>query len=255
MNQDVAGPVVIHERFRGPDTSGNGGYSCGLIGREVEGPASVSLRVPPPLERPLELHSSGEGTLELRDGQVIVADGGPTELKLDVPEAPSVEEAEEAVERFVFWHDHPFPGCFVCGPGRAYPDGLRIFPGQVEGRAIVAAPWIPDAGLAGENGSLSPELIWAVLDCPTSFGSSLLGLTGISVLARLTAEVVGEVRPGEPHVVVGWPIGREGRKSEGGSAIFTAGGELLARAKGLWIELKSLGPRAKCAARGALSAR
>jgi hypothetical protein len=239
MNQDVAGPVVIHQRFRGPDTSGNGGYSCGLIGREVEGPASVSLRVPPPLERPLELHRNGEGTLELRDGEVVVADGRPAKLELDVPEPPSLEEAEEAVERFVFSHDHPFPGCFVCGPGRAYPDGLRIFPGQVEGRAMVAAPWIPDEGLAGENGALAPELVWAVLDCPTGIGSSLLGLTGTSVLARLTADLIGEVRPGKPHVVIGWPIGSDGRKSEGGAAIFTAAGELLARSRGLWIELKS----------------
>ena len=234
----MAGPVVIHERFRGPDTSGQGGYSSGLIGREIEGAASVSLRVPPPLERPLELRRDDD-RLALYDGDVLVADGGPAELSLDVPDPPSVQEADDAVERFVFWHDHPFPGCFVCGPDRAYPDGLRIFPGQVEGKAIVAAPWIPDADLAGEDGTLAPELIWAVLDCPTSFGSALLGLTGTSVLARLTAEIAGHVRPGEPHVVNGWPNGRDGRKSEGGSAIFTAGGELLAMSRGLWIELKS----------------
>jgi hypothetical protein len=209
-----------------------------LIGRQIEGPASVSLRVPPPLERPLDLRGGDGGKLELHDGNVLVADGASAELELQVPEPPSLEEAEQAVERFVFFHDHPFPGCFVCGPGRSYPDGLRIFPGQVESRAVVAAPWIPDADLAGENGTLAPELIWAVLDCPTSFGAGLLGGVGTSVLARLTAEILGNVRPGEPHVVIGWPIGRDGRKSEGGSAIFTADGELLARAKGLWIELK-----------------
>ena len=41
-------------------------------------------------------------------------------------------------------------------------------------------------------------------------------------------------------MVIGWPIGRDGRKSEGGSAVFTADGELLARARGLWIELRTL---------------
>jgi hypothetical protein len=241
MNQGVTEQVVIHERFRGPPDSGNGGYVCGLIGREFDEPASVSLRVPPPLERPLDLHRGEDGKLELRDGDMVVADGGPAELLLEVPEPPSVEEADDAVERFLFWHDHPFPGCFVCGTDRSYPDGLRIFPGQVEGRAIVAAPWIPDIGLAGDGGTLAPELMWAVLDCPTSFGAVLLGVMGTSVLARLTAELHGAVRPGEPHVVIGWPIGRDGRKSEGGSAVFTADGQLLARAKGLWIELKQEG--------------
>jgi hypothetical protein len=38
--------------------------------------------------------------------------------------------------------------------------------------------------------------------------------------------------------VIGWPIGEDGRKREGGSAIFTIDGELLASAAGLWIELK-----------------
>ena len=235
----MAEPVVIHERFRGPDTSGNGGYSCGLIGREFDGPASVSLRVPPPLERALELHHGDNGKLELRDGDVVVAEGEPSELDLEVPEPPSAEEAGQAVERFLWWEDHPFPACFVCGPGREYPDGLRIFPGKVAERSIVAAPWTPDPGLAGDGGMVAPELVWAVLDCPTSFGSALMGLVGTSVLARLTAELLGEIRAGEPHVVIGWPIGREGRKSEGGSAVFTADGELLARARGLWIELRT----------------
>ncbi len=219
----MAPAIVIHERFRGPDTSGNGGYSCGLIGREIAGPASVSLRVPPPLERALELHRGEDGKLELRDGDVVVAQGEPSELDLEVPEAPSVEDAGQAVERFVFWHDHPFPACFVCGPGREYPDGLRIFPGQVGERSIVAAPWTPDPGLAGDDGAIAPELIWAVLDCPTSFGAFLHEPAGTSVLARLTAELLGEIHAGEPHVVIGWPISRDGRKSEGGSAVFTAG--------------------------------
>lgn len=235
----MAEAVVIHERFRGPDTSGNGGYSCGLIGREIDGPASVSLRVPPPLERALELHRGEDGKLELRDGDVVVAEGEPSKLDLEVPEAPSVEEAGQAVERFVFWHDHPFPACFVCGPGREYPDGLRIFPGQVGERSIVAAPWTPDPGLAGDDGTVAPELIWAVLDCPTSFGAFLHESAGTSVLARLTAELRGEIHAGEPHVTIGWPISRDGRKSEGGSAVFTADGELLARARGLWIELRA----------------
>jgi hypothetical protein len=43
------------------------------------------------------------------------------------------------------------------------------------------------------------------------------------------------VAGGEPHVVVGWPIGEEGRKRFAGSAIFTAGGGLCAYARSTWL--------------------
>lgn len=43
--------IVIPRRFRGPLTSGNGGYTCGLLAGIVGGEAEVTLRLPPPLER------------------------------------------------------------------------------------------------------------------------------------------------------------------------------------------------------------
>ena len=55
--------VTIDRRFRGPLRSANGGYACGLLGSRVGPAAEVTLRLPPPLERPLTwvlewLHSS-----------------------------------------------------------------------------------------------------------------------------------------------------------------------------------------------------
>ena len=44
-------------------------------------------------------------------------------------------------------------------------------------------------------------------------------------------------RPGEPHVVTGWRLGREGRKMLAGSALFTAGGDLAALGVATWIQL------------------
>ncbi|HEY3542877.1 MAG TPA: ASCH domain-containing protein, partial [Gaiellaceae bacterium] len=48
--------LVIAARYRGPARSGNGGYTCGLVagllgGSDVE----VTLRAPPPLDRPLRI--------------------------------------------------------------------------------------------------------------------------------------------------------------------------------------------------------
>ena len=52
--------LTIPSRFNGPPGSANGGYTCGvvaaLIGTEE---ASVSLRLPPPVDRPLSVVRDG----------------------------------------------------------------------------------------------------------------------------------------------------------------------------------------------------
>jgi hypothetical protein len=55
------------------------------------------------------------------------------------------------------------------------------------------------------------------------------------VLGTMTARVLALPAVGEPHVVLAWQRGAEGRKHHSGSALFSAGGELLARAEATWI--------------------
>jgi hypothetical protein len=133
---------------------------------------------------------------------------------------------------------HIFPTCFVCGPQRSDGDGMRIFTGKVEGREIVAAVWTPDASVGTSNATVDRTVVWSALDCPTYFGGRLRDYPRMAVLGRLTAKLVTPVPVGEPHVVVGWPIGRDGRKWEGGAAIFSSDGVLRAFARGLWVGLK-----------------
>jgi hypothetical protein len=57
------------------------------------------------------------------------------------------------------------------------------------------------------------------------------------MLGRLTGEIMSPIEPGAPIIVIAWPIGSEGRKWEGGTALFTDAGELKALSRGLWIEL------------------
>src|SRR5580765_2437622 len=53
---DASMAIVIVRRFRGPDESGNGGYSAGLFAPAHGGDVvEVTLRLPPPLETALEL--------------------------------------------------------------------------------------------------------------------------------------------------------------------------------------------------------
>jgi hypothetical protein len=65
----------------------------------------------------------------------------------------------------VGFRDHRFPGCFICGTERQPFDGLRIFPGAIDGRSTIAAPWTPDASLVDESGLLGSEFLWSALDC------------------------------------------------------------------------------------------
>ena len=132
--------IFIPRRFRGPHESGNGGYTCALLARHVEAPAvEVTLRSPPPLDRPMEVRREGERAL-LFDGEHLLAEAAPTTLELAQPPQVSAREAIEAARRFRGYEQNPFPGCFTCGPERAAGDGLRIFAGAVAGRAERSPP-------------------------------------------------------------------------------------------------------------------
>jgi hypothetical protein len=55
------------------------------------------------------------------------------------------------------------------------------------------------------------------------------------LLGRLTARLEGRIVPGEPVVVLGWQIGREGRKLQAGTALFGEDGGLRGVARALWV--------------------
>jgi hypothetical protein len=230
--------VVIGRRFRGPPDSAHGGYACGLLAERVEGLcAAVSLRLPPPLERPLQLDSDGVGTVTLLDEDRLVAEGAPAELELDVPEPVSREEAERASAACPWIDRHPFPSCFGCGPERSQEEAVAIVMGPVEGRDVFAAPWTPLPEFAEGDGSVRSLFVWAALDCPTA-SAAVLEDSAPSVLARLTGRLLAPVRAGRPHTVIAWLLGHDGRKHRGAAAIHGPDGELCAYSEGLWIELR-----------------
>src|SRR5690606_8970580 len=109
---------------------------------------------------------------------------------LQVPCPPGFREAEAAAQRYPGLETHPFPGCFVCGTKREPGDGLRIFAGPTGRDGLVAAPWIPDTGLAGEDGNVRPEFLWAVLDCPGAF-SFEPAAGNACVLGEMAASLTG----------------------------------------------------------------
>lgn len=226
----------IAERFRGPPRSGNGGYTCGRIARHLHGTVAVRLKLPPPISTGLRLEYADDEA-RLFHGAALVAEGKRAQLDLAVPPGPSYAEAEEASKSFIGFKAHNFPGCFVCGPARESADGLRIFPGQVPGGAVLAAPWQPDVSLAGDSTRVNPEFLWSALDCTGAFAVLPSKADVAIVLGELCASIVGDVLPNERCVVTGWPLGVEGRKRLAGSAVYAEDGRLVALARAVWIEV------------------
>jgi hypothetical protein len=235
----VTDSLSIPSFFNGPPTSGNGGYTCGRVAQLVGGEvAEVSLRAPPPLDTPLEVVRDGDRVL-VRDGDTLVAEGAPGELFVDVPDpvpAGEVAAAQEAGrERWA--KGHPFPTCFVCGPERE--DGFGITPAALPGRdGLFGAPWTPGESSDDGGGCVRPEFVWAALDCPTSAPVANFGEGPPMVLASLAARLGCPLRIGEPHTILSWALGEDGRKHWSAAALFDSDGILTCASRALWIELK-----------------
>src|SRR3981189_2214940 len=169
--------IIIDKRYCGPPNSGNGGYVCGRLARHIPGGAEVTLRAPPPLDKPLDVGATDDGLWELRDGAIVVATGAPASVELARMETASFDEACAAeLMTPVKPHEHPLPTCFVCGPARAQGDGQRIFAGPLVRQSrnaslVLAATWTPDSTLAAEDGLIAPEFLWSALDCPPGYAS------------------------------------------------------------------------------------
>jgi len=226
----VAAALVIPPRFCGPPGSGNGGYVAARLAAlaGIRGTVEVTLRRPTPLATPLRVVVDGaSAALEAPDGERLAEARAVAGLPREVPALRLA-----AVPAPVARPEHPVPGCFGCGPDHAR--GLRILPAPVAGTRLVAARWTPQRELAGPDGRVDPAVVWAALDCPSGWAVDEFSREGV-LLGRLAAEVVAPVEGGEPHVVLGWPVGAEGRKRFAGSAVFPADGALCAYARSTWL--------------------
>jgi hypothetical protein len=220
--------VTFGRRFRGPLASANGGYAAGRLAALVDADAvEVTLRLPPPLDRPLAVERDGE-LVRLLDGDALVAEARPAAVDVEAPAPVSLEAARAARERHVRGFSPEFAECFVCG---LREDGLEVHVGPVAGREPLHAAPV-------ELPAAAPELVWAAIDCPGAYAVGAEG-RGDIVLGRMAARLLRVPDAGEMCVAVSWPLGEDGRKLYAGTALFAEGGELLAVARQTWIVPKA----------------
>ncbi len=229
--------LLVPSRYRGPDGSGNGGFTAGLVAERVGAGvgrpgALVTLRSPPPLNTPLAVHADGEGAVRVWHGPALVAEGMRSAIEVEAVPAVSYEQAREVERSYPGFGSHPFPRCFTCGPERTPGDGLRIFPGRT-GPGSTAAGWTPDASVADSTGEVAAAVVWAALDCPGGWTAELAGRP--LVLGRMAARLVALPQVGEHCVVVGRRLGVEGRKTFTATTAYGADGRELGRASATWL--------------------
>ncbi|MGZ5988386.1 MAG: hypothetical protein ACXWLZ_04970 [Rhizomicrobium sp.] len=230
--------VVVARQFRGPPNSGNGGYVCGLIGKEIKGPSTVALRALIPLDTPLDLEANEQSARLLgRDGTLIAEAMPATTALPDPPSPPTLEQARHAGTRCPVIEKPFHPPCFTCSSIREEGDGLRILPGQIKGapEGQIACVWTPHPVFAGQDGYIPQEIVWAALDCPGSLAWIVKTGMGGGLLGTMTAEVTALPHAGQPTIVTAWPIEQSGRKFIAGVALFDADGRLMARGSQIWI--------------------
>jgi hypothetical protein len=175
--------MAIPFRFRGPPSSGNGGYVGGTISDLIgaEAPVEVTLRAPVPLDAELEVER-GDG-IRIVHGRTLIAEGRSVDLELKVPEPPSYEEAKAAepgspsfakdINPFVPGGEGFHPVCFCYGTEN--PDGMHVYAAPIGDGSQVAAAWQSEASWGDANGRLPARLLWTALDCPGQFAFMAAG--------------------------------------------------------------------------------
>jgi hypothetical protein len=242
--------LTVDRRWRGPSSSGNGGWTCGSLAESLPGAPAVRVRlsIPPPLDTPLTVLTEPATADHGRAATAYLAD----RLVARAVEVPRVDPdhhpcppvpfdiAMAAGTQFPGDAEHPFPECYVCGTSRAAEDGLHLRTGLLPfrpGQPRTGTAWIPSAALDSGDGRVDLATTWAVLDCPggwsIGFGDRYM------VLGTMTATVLHRPRVTMPHVITGDLLHDQGKKALSSTALYDSAGTLLARATGLWITVRT----------------
>ncbi len=238
--------ITISERFRGPPTSGHGGYVSGrfaeLIHTASDAAVEVTLRAPIPLDVELQVRhdANHQPACTVLDNDTLIAEVRLEPLTISVPPPPNQAAIESAAPRSAALMpnlNHLLPGqtgfhpiCFCCGP--EHEDGLGVFVAPVDQQ--VACMWETRPEWADSEGTIPNAYLWTALDCPAQYAFLAEGIrTGL--LGRMTASIQKKPRAGAKLTVTAWTLEISGKKHFGGSAIFDEDKSLIGSAKTVWI--------------------
>lgn len=231
--------IIIDPHYCGPRAMANGGYAAGRFASAIDGSAEITLRAPVRFNTPIafEPDEAGKGRFRIVAGGAEIAAVRPGAVTIDLPPVPPEASIEAARQAYLDDDGMTlvYPYCFVCGKRRDAHDGLCIFAGAAPDSPVNADHWTPAEHLAGDDGLVRPEFLWAALDCPSAFALRM-GDRPV-LLGRLAGDIRRRPKPGERLIAMAWKTASEGRKHFSDSALVDANGEVIAAANALWIEL------------------
>ena len=169
-----------------------------------------------------------EGQIRLMDGDDLVGEAMPDTLDIVIPTGPDFDAAVAASRSYAGFEAHPFPTCFVCRPERSRATGSASSPGISTVRR-----WSPPHGPPMSRWAVPQAWSSAVMSGPPSIARRISASRALpmALLGRLTARIDRLPEVGERLVVIGWPMGAEGRKHFAGSALLDADGHDIASAQ------------------------
>lgn len=241
----MAEHLVVPALYRGPVTSGNGGWVSGALSEFLParspgpgGSVQVRLSAPPPLDLPLDVVRDEDGAVRLLHGDTLVARAHRVDD--DVPPIPAVPfaVAQAAGADYPGPQTHPFPSCFACSSVPPPDRGLRLATGPVadaDGGGSAAA-WVPHPAFDRGDGHVDGRVTWAALDCPSGWSLDLVGRTVI--LGTMTARVARLPRVGERCVVravVDVPLREGSRTGRTRATLYGEDGGVLGAAAHVWV--------------------
>lgn len=219
----------VNERHSGFPGLALGGYVAGILAASSTHVGALEVRLHRAVRIGDEFELQPDAAALMHDAEA-VATARPVALDLHPPKIITREAAETASAGYLGLEHHFFATCFCCGSARRAGEGLRIFPGVVDG-TLLAAPWRPADHLG--DAAVPTEILWSALDCPgiwaqifASTGTGEKGVTGSMAVLQLRP-----VPARETALVLAWPIGRDGRKISVGSALTTEHGDHIAIAR------------------------
>lgn len=239
-----SGPIRVGNWYQGPTGVGQGGWTAQRFVERTEGPVTVALRAPVPLETDLTVirsnsdDSDGDWELVAPDHTTImIANSWNPSFPHTDPVGP--DRARAARDRFADTvTEHPVPYCFSCG---LQHDSMRVHAGPL-GDDRFATDWTVPAWAVRADGGVDAGVLWAALDCCAAWwvGYSRAPRTALTV--QYAVEVLRLLEPAATYSLVAWAGDDDGewdgRKRRAASAAFADDGTCVARSVSMWVSVR-----------------
>lgn len=224
--------IRVEKQFKGLKDRGQGGYTAGRLAEYFDGPVTVALLAPPPLDVDMDVTEDGTALL-LTHGDTVIARAERDTRPYRELEPVNLIAAENATRRFPGKFHHAAPGCFSCG---IEPGSFGVHVGPTAPQGPYASPWIPPAWTA-PHGIVEDPIIWAASDCAAGWRAINEPEPRSAVTAWIRTDLLAPILPDRTYVIASWSDPWDGRKCQAGSGIFTPSGAMVARSESLWVSV------------------